>query len=241
MKDAHTTFGSRHTRPLWLVVAGLACTAPSAWAEAPMHTDDAGALEPGTYKVESVLRRDHRARGADLALGVGAAPGLELGVSLSRDRDTAATPATTSRGQGLSVKWVPLRDEAGWSLGARLDLGHARVRDGATDTRYSERGDALTALATYRLARGQVLHLNAGHRSAKAQGVRQRAMTWAAGYELPLAEKLQLTTEIYGEEHARPDKALGVRYAIADGLKISAAAGRGNGRTFAQAGVAWEF
>lgn len=221
------------------VLLGLAC-ASAAQAEAPMHTDDAGTLEPGTFKVESVLRRDHKVRGAELILGAGALPGLELEVALSRDKDRQTRPATALQGQGLGVKWVPIQEDTGWSLGSRLDLGHTRVRDDATPQRFTEREIAVTALASYRWGE-QALHLNAGHRTTKAQGVRNHAATWAAGYEMPLAPQLQLTTEIHGEQHTRPDKAVGLRYTIADGLKVSAAVGRGNGRTFAQTGVAWEF
>ena len=91
------------------------------------------------------------------------------------------------------------------------------------------------------LANAQVLHLNAGHKTVRAQGARHRAATWAVGYEIPLTEQLQLTSEVYGEQRSRPDKAVGLRYAITDGLKASAAVGRGNGRTFSQVGMAWEF
>ena len=86
-----------------------------------------------------------------------------------------------------------------------------------------------------------MLHLNAGRKRVTAQGMRQSASTWALGYEVPLAESVQFTSEVYGEQRSRPDKALGLRYQIAEGLKASAAVGRGNGRTFSQVGMAWEF
>ena len=40
---------------------------------------------------------------------------------------------------------------------------------------------------------------------------------------------------------ARPDKAIGLRYEVFDGFKLSAAVGRGNDRSFGNLGVAWEF
>ena len=55
------------------------------------------------------------------------------------------------------------------------------------------------------------------------------------------AQQLQATAEVYGEQRSRPDKALGLRYEMAEGLKVSVAAGRGNGRTFGRVGMAWEF
>ena len=136
---------------------------------------------------------------------------------------------------------MPIQNDAGWSLGARADLGHTRVRDDATPAHFSERAVTITGLATYRFANDQALHLNAGHHTVRVQGVRHRAATWAVGHELPLTAQLRLTSEVFGEQRSRPDKALGLRYEIAEGLKASVAVGRGNGRNFSQAGLAWEF
>ena len=54
-------------------------------------------------------------------------------------------------------------------------------------------------------------------------------------------ENLKLTTEVFGEEHSRPDKAIGLRYEIVAGLKLYGSVGRGNDRSFGNIGVAWEF
>lgn len=86
-----------------------------------------------------------------------------------------------------------------------------------------------------------MLHLNLGAVRVKGPGESETVGTWGAGYEFPLAENLQLTAEIYGSEHARPDKAIGLRYEVFEGFKISAALGRGNDRSFGQIGFAWEF
>lgn len=219
---------------------GLA-SALAAHAEAPMHTDDAGTLGQGAMKLEAGIGRDGKTRGGELLWGAGVLPNLEMEVSLARATDRSTAPSTTLQGRGLGLKWVPWQSESGWSLGARLDVGRTSVRDRATPERLTHREYALTGLATYRFANEHVLHLNAGHKSTKVDGVRDNAATWAVGYELPLAQRLQFTSEVYGERHTRPDKAIGLRYEIADGLKVSAAVGRGNGRTFSQLGMAWEF
>jgi hypothetical protein len=65
--------------------------------------------------------------------------------------------------------------------------------------------------------------------------------TWGIGYEFPLIENLQLTVETFGEENSGPDKAIGLRYEIVDGLKAYGAVGRGNDRSFGNLGLAWEF
>lgn len=225
---------------LCAALLGLA-SALAAHAEAPMHTDDAGTLGQGTMKLETVIGREGKTRGGELLWGAGVLPNLEMEVSLARATDRSTAPSTTLQGRGLGLKWVPWQNETGWSLGARLDVGHTRVRDPATPVRLTYREYALTGLATYRFVNEQVLHLNVGRKSTKLDGVRNNAATWAVGYELPLAQRLQLTSEVFGERHSRPDKAVGLRYEVADGLKVSAAVGRGNGRTFSQLGMAWEF
>jgi hypothetical protein len=56
-----------------------------------------------------------------------------------------------------------------------------------------------------------------------------------------MTEAFHFTVETYGAQHSGPDRAIGLRYQIVEGLKMSGAVGRGNARTFANAGVAWEF
>jgi hypothetical protein len=65
--------------------------------------------------------------------------------------------------------------------------------------------------------------------------------TWGVGFEQPLMENLQLTLETFGAEHSGPDKQAGLRWTVAEGVKLSVAAGRGNNRNIANAGLAWEF
>lgn len=225
----------------WCLALTCIAGALRAHAEAPMHTDDAGTLAHGKLKLEATLGRDAKIRGTELVFGMGLQPDLEMEVSLAHARDKGQSPATTLQGRGWGVKWVPIQNDAGWSLGARFDLGHTRVRDDATLAHFSERAFTITGLATYRFANDQALHINAGHHTVRVQGVRHRAATWAVGHELPLTTKLRLTSEIHGEQKLRPEKALGLRYEITDGLKVSAAVGRGNGRNFSQVGMAWEF
>lgn len=83
--------------------------------------------------------------------------------------------------------------------------------------------------------------MNLGSARIKAQGSSDRGGTWGIGYEFPLLDNLQLTVETYGEERTRPDKAVGLRYEVLDGLKLYGSVGRGNDRSFGNLGVAWEF
>lgn len=222
------------------VMAGLIAL-PSAHAEGPMNTDDAGTLAKGGMKLEGVWSADDETRGGEIVFGFSPLEKLELEVAASRANDGSANPDTKLRGVGFGAKWVPYQNDKGWSFGGRFDYGRTRVTDDEAAEKFHEHEYALTGLASYRLENGQVLHLNLGGLRTRAQGESDTVATWSVGYEFPLMDKLQLTVETFGQEHSSPDKAVGLRYEIADGLKISAAFGRGGERNFGQAGVAWEF
>jgi hypothetical protein len=222
------------------VTASLLVSAP-AKAEGPMNTDDAGTLDKGGMKVEGVWSKDDKVKGTELLFGFSPIENLEVEVAVARARDDGASPATRFDGVGFGAKWVPYQNELGWSLGSRFDFGRIRVTDHETPARHTERAYALAGLASYRLGNGQVLHLNLGAARVKAQGERDTLGIWGVGYEFPLAADLQLTLETFGTQHARPEKAVGLRYQIFDGIKVSAAAGRGNNHSFGQLGLAWEF
>lgn len=231
----------KQLRNLALIAATACLAALPAHAEAPMATDDAGTLDKGGMKVEGVWSKDDKTKGGELLFGFSPVENLELEIATARSRDGSADPDTKLRGIGFGAKWVPYQNDKGWSLGARFDYGRTRITDFANDERFTEKEYAVTGLASYRLANDQVLHLNLGTRRTKAQGDSDTRGTWGIGYEFPLRDTLQLTAEIFGEEKSRPDKAIGLRYEITEGLKISGAIGRGNDRNFGQIGFAWEF
>jgi hypothetical protein len=212
---------------------------PLAHAEAPMYTDDAGTLDKGGMKVEGVWSKDDKQRGGELVFGFGPIENVEIGIAVARATDRTDDPSTKLRGTGFGIKWVPIQNDTGWSLGASFNYGHMRVDDRATPDRFTEKEYVLTGLASYRIENGQVLHLNLG--AVRVKALSDTVGIWGAGYEFPLMEKLQLTVEAFGEEHSGPDKAIGLRYEVFDGFKVSAAVGRGKDRSFGQVGLAWEF
>lgn len=205
--------------------------------------DLTNAILPVSHRVHKGYKLKLRAlpRGGELVFGFSPIDDLELEVGAGRAHDRSAHPATRFDGLGFGAKWVPYQNEKEWSLGARIDVGHIRVKDRETPDRFTERSYALTGLASYRFENEQVLHLNLGTERVRAKGERDTAGTWGIGYEFPLAEGLQLIVEAFGAEDSRPDRAVGLRYEILQGLKVSGAVGRGDGRSFGQAGFAWEF
>lgn len=228
------------TRLATVATAGFLITT-LAHAEGPMNVDDAGTLDKGGMKIESVLSKDDRTRGAELLFGFSLIENLELEIGLARASDRTTDPSSIANGTAFGAKWVPYQNETGWSLGARFDYGRTRINDRQTPEKFTERSYSASALASYRLENGQVLHINFGAARTRAQGNSETVGTWGIGYELPLLEGLQLTVETFGEEHRRPDKAIGLRYEILEGVKVSGSLGHGNDRSFGQIGLAWEF
>lgn len=229
-----------------LAAASLFLAMP-ARAEGPMNTDDAGTLDVGGKKIEFVLGRDDKARSAELGFGYGLVENVEVGLTFARETDRTESPSTKTRGTGIGIKWVPIQNETGWSLGMSVGYGDARIDDRFTPDQFTEKEYAFAGLASFRRENGQVLHVNLGSTRTRVKedsdtpGEVQSLGNWGIGYEFPLMEKLQLTVEAYGNEHARPDKAVGLRYEILDGLKFYGSVGRGSDRSFGNLGVAWEF
>lgn len=228
-------------KQLSLLAALGACVATPVLAEPPMNVDDAGTLAKGGMKVEGAWSRDDRARGAELVFGFAPVENLEVGIAVARATDRADDTSTRLRGTGIGFKWVPVQNETGWSLGASFGYGRTRVDERVTPVKFTEKEYAFSGLATYRFASAQVIHLNLGAARVKAQGESETLGSWGAGFEQPLAENLKLTAEAFGTERARPDKAIGLRYEVFEGFKISGAVGRGNDRSFGQVGFSWEF
>lgn len=226
---------------LAIVAATALLVAMPVRAEGPMNTDDAGTLDKGGMKIEGVLSRDDKERGAEMAVGYGPVENVEVAVTFARANDRTDDPSTKMRGTGIGIKWVPVQNETGWSLGASFGYGSTRVDERSTPDRFTEKEYAFTGLATYRLQNGQVLHMNLGTARTKSQGASDDVGNWSVGYEFPLIDGLQLTVETFGQERTRPDQAVGLRYEIVEGLKVYGAVGHGNDRSFGNLGIAWEF
>lgn len=205
-------------------------------AERPMVVDDAGALTRGDGKVEFGWSRAGRTRGFDLAAGYVPVDDVEISLGLARTRDHAASPDESLRSTSLALKWVPLVLASGVSAG----LAYSRQREHAARAP-GNRGETLGLLLSWQLDGGALIHANLGRSHVHQAGPNLRRNTWGLGSELPLAETLTLTLETYGAEHQRPGRQAGIRYRLADGLKLSAALGRCDGERVASLGIVREF
>lgn len=221
-------------------VAVFALATGTAQAERPMAVDDAGTLDRGGAKAEFGWSKDDRARGFDGAVGYGPLENVEVELNFAQARDAHAEPDVRARGVGAALKWVPLQAEQGLSAGVKLDFGKVWAKAHGVHEE-AVKAYALTGLATWTYASGAAVHLNLGREWLEFDQRPAGANTWGLGASYPLNDKLDLAAEVFGAEEARPDRQVGVRYEVAKGLKVSAAVGRGNDRSFGNLGVAWEF
>lgn len=218
------------------VVLGSVC----ARAEAPMRTDDAGTLAKGGQKIEFTGAKDVAQRTGGLAYGLSPIENLELGLSRS-SADNFADPALGgSQASALSAKWVPVQSETGWSFGLSLVRGLDR-QGSPTSSRQTEHSTDLTGLASYRWDDGRAVHGNLGGSQTGLAGQTATTRRWSLGYELPVAAGMQVTLETFGQTRAKAAQAVGLRYRLAEGLKVSGLLGRDARGQFSQAGLAWEF
>jgi len=219
-------------RPLVLATL-LAFGSSPALAERPMAVDDAGTLERGGAKLEFGWSRDDAVRGYEGAAGFGPIDNVEVEVGFGRAKDRDTDPDAKIRAVGAAVKWVPLQAESGLSAGFKYEYGRERVSGEGTS-----RADSLAGLATWAFEQGPRVHVNLGRAWVRDD---EDVNFWGVGLDVPITEQFDFVIETFGEEHSGPDRQLGLRYTIAEGVKVSGAVGRGNDRTIANVGVAWEF
>jgi hypothetical protein len=209
-----------------LSIAALCSTL--AFAEAPMITDDAGTMDKGGKKIEGGFLKARSERTAGLSGGYSPIDNVELGLGLQHTRDSSI-PAS-GNATAFSAKWIPFKSGI-FSAGVKLDYVHAKSGG------VSINETTFTALGTARFESGYVLHANVGR--TKSSG--NHANNWALGGEAPVAEKVQLTLDIYSSTGSDTGKQIGARWEIQKGLKLSAAFGRYNTQNTAFAGFSWEF
>lgn len=219
----------QNIKPLSILLAAIFSCA-SVYAEAPMVTDDAGTMDQGGKKVEGSFAKSGPARVYGLSGGFAPMDNVEIGLGLQHARDSSLS--TSGNATGLSVKWIPIKSGI-FSAGLKLD--HVRAKSGGA---YAN-ATTLTGLTSARFASGYVLHANVGR--TNTSGGAGHVNNWAVGFEVPVAEKLQLTFDLYSSTNSDNGKQLGARWEAQKGLKLSAAVGRYNTENTVFAGFSWEF
>jgi len=210
-------------------------------AESPMKVDDAGSLDRGQFKLESVLQKVGKRTEFSGIVGLGVGGGLELEASRMLGRDRALSPPDELSASGLALKWVPYQSETAWSFGTRLEFGRLASASGIDPSRAIERSGSLLGLVSYRFDEDTVAHVNFGGSRIRADSSHSFSRVWGVGADLGIFPHTQLTAEWYGQADEGPWRALGLRYRFLPSVKLSAAAGRGADTTLYQVGVSLEY
>jgi hypothetical protein len=212
------------------ILMAAAFSSAAVYAEAPMVTDDAGTLDVGGKKIEGGFSKSGSTRAYGLSGGFAPIENVEIGAGLQHVRDSSV-PAS-GNATALSAKWIPIKSGI-FSAGVKLE--YVRLKSGGS----SGNATTFTALGSARFESGYVLHANIGRTNNSGGG--GHSNNWAIGGEAPVADKVQLTADIYSSTGSDTGKQIGVRWEIQKGLKLSAALGRYNSANTAFAGFSWEF
>jgi len=151
----------------FLALLLAAATPLAAWADRPISTDDAGAVETGTCTLESWFEHGSSERALHLGSACGIASQMDFGgdISLPRQRDLLRSSAS------LAFKWVPdalkVKTVAG-ALAFGVKLGTAFERPADQSWRASQYG--ALALATLLPSDDWALHANLGAARDRASG-----------------------------------------------------------------------
>ncbi len=219
-----------------LAAIGTLALATTAWAEAPMATDDAGTLEKGGTKVEGQWSREGQTRGLGLAVAHSPFEKLEAEISFARSTDRSGSPHVSNRITGLALKWVPI-SIGKTHIGVKVDRSTEKP-----DNANRARSSSIRGLYTLRMDSGHAFHMNLGRSSSTdSAGVSSMATVWSLGGEQPVAESVTLVADWFGESGTSPGYLLGARWTVKEGMKLSAAFGRSQGQPLGRAFATWEF
>ena len=219
-----------------LAAIGTLALATTAWAEAPMATDDAGTLEKGGTKVEGQWSREGQTRGLGLAVAHSPLEKLEAEISFARSTDRSGSPHVSNRITGLALKWVPI-SIGKTNIGVKVDRSTEKP-----DNANRARSSSIRGLYTLRMESGHAFHMNLGRSSSTdSAGVSSMATVWSLGAEQEVAESVTLVGDWFGESGTSPGYLLGARWTVKEGMKLSAAFGRSQGQTLGRAFATWEF
>lgn len=226
--------------PVVAFLTAFALSATPALADRPMAVTTADAPKAGDAKLELGWDKDDETHGWGLSAGFAPIDALELEIELVRARDGDSSPSTIEDGAGISAKWVPLHAEKGLSAGVLIEYGHTR-REDRIGSREHERASGFSALAGWTFESELSAYLNLGREWSRVSGETEAANTWGVAFVQPVGEELELIAELYGNEDDRPDRQIGLRYEMVEGVTLSGAVGRGKDRSIANLGVAWAF
>lgn len=222
------------------LAAAIALLPVLAHAGRPLSTEDATTREDGTCQVEAWADRTRANTTALFAVPACALAGVEFQAGLVRERADGRTRTASEFVQAKHA--FRSIDEGDW--GAGVVLGVARFPQRETKAGW---GDAFaTAIVSVGLAQDRetrpLLHLNLGTARIGDEG--RSLTTWGVAIEKPVAGRLTVVAEAFGENRDRAFLRAGGRYSLLEGLNADLTyvtrAGGPREERFWSIGVQWE-
>lgn len=223
-----------------VLAAGAVLTCLPCHAASPLTTDDPAVLTRGSVERELYLT-DTRLAGTT-ARSVAVQAGLGLGGASQFNLSAARHQAHDHRlgAVGLRGKTV-LReggeDETG-GVAVALGYGAAWTREAG---RWQGSGADVVALIGMQWRSGTTLLVNVGH--ARSSVSHRHATLWGVAVEQAASQPVTLVAEVFGDDHAAPCWAAGVRWQLpVNGLTLGATWGASLERPRARsltAGLTW--
>lgn len=209
-------------------IAALACAAACQAVQAGRSsvTDGGEVAEAGDCEAETAFERtrprgEARQREASLRLACGIGWDTELEASVARQHGGAARSQTlafeakttlTQRGEG----------RVGWAIA----LGVGAERTGGGSWRRNEH--SLTVEATYPLGRVWLVEAKLG--ALRERLNRRDSLLWAVAVEHALNDRLEVRSELDGDDRGRPLASLALTYALVpEHLKLKLSYGARSG------------
>ncbi|MES2091544.1 MAG: hypothetical protein V4532_16435 [Pseudomonadota bacterium] len=182
----------------------LTCCATASMAGRPLSTEDAGVNPPRQCQLEAWSDKGSNTRSNSLAPACGVADGLELGLQFDRPMPRA----TTSETRAMALKWAPdFMEWQGWRFGAKLATGQERD---PSDWRWRSSTWSALGITSKELAEQLFLHANLGY--AKNQLDEQSSTTYSVALSWTPLNRLQLFTEVVGDNRSPGMPAAGARW-----------------------------
>ncbi len=198
-------------------------SASCAFAATPYVTDDASILAPGQCQLEfgkQVNRGNHEIW---LLPACNLIANAEITIGKSRlSEEDGQRHLYVVQGKGVWREYSDERIGFGWVAGVR---GHSRTEE---DRRRISSYYASLLVSRGFLKERLAAHINVGFVANRDE--RTEPVTWAAGAEYALSERLKLIGELSGDDRTRPQHQAGVRIGLVpDRFELDVTAGGENG------------
>ncbi|WP_229407161.1 hypothetical protein [Methylobacillus flagellatus] len=175
-------------------------------AARPMITDDARVVDPQSCQLESWAKRNRNSTEYWALPGCSPAENLELTLGGAITREDGASQNTDLMMQAKAL-FKPLETN---SYGYGLVVGYAQHPRLDNNSSMVGNAYAYVPVSASLFSDKLILHANLGALHDKEKS--RTDMTWGFGSEIPLAGKLDLITETYGDHRSRPYYQAGLRY-----------------------------